>query len=179
MSNEEVGQDVKTESIGQDVKTEAVGSNEKAGDYSVPGYRFKELNETKTMEIKGLQAELLELKTSIKEKTTADAEEREDWRNLYEEAKTDRDKFKDDAQKFYSIEQTRKERLLESFPENLREKMSKLDSETLDQMKTEFTNKVPQVDNSGGGVSGGKVLEWKNLSTSDRKKNFADIMRKK
>jgi hypothetical protein len=57
--------------------------------------------------------------------------------------------------------------------------MSKLDSETLEQMKTEFTNKIPQVDNSGGGVSGGKVLEWKNLSDSDRKRNFADIMRKK
>jgi len=175
MSNEEVGQDVKTESIGQDVKTEVVESNEKAGDYSVPGYRFKELNETN----KNLEAKLLKLETSIKEKTTADAEEREDWRNLYEDAKTDRDKFKDDAQKFYSIEQSRKERLLESFPENLRDKMSKLDSETLEQMKTEFTNKVPQVDNSGGGVSGGKVLEWKNLSAVDRKKNFADIMRKK
>jgi len=175
MSDEKVGQDVKTESIAQDVKTEVVESNEKAGDYSVPGYRFKELNETN----KNLEAKLLKLETSIKEKTTADAEEREDWRNLYEDAKTDRDKFKDDAQKFYSIEQSRKERLLESFPENLRDKMSKLDSETLEQMKTEFTNKVPQVDNSGGGVSGGKVLEWKNLSTSDRKKNFADIMRKK
>ena len=46
-------------------------------------------------------------------------------------------------------------------------------------MKTEFTNKIPQVDNSGGGVSGGKVLEWKNLSDSDRKRNFADIMRQK
>lgn len=175
MSDEKVGQDVKTESIAQDVKTEVVESNEKAGDYSVPGYRFKELNETN----KNLEAKLLKLETSIKEKTTADAEEREDWRNLYEDAKTDRDKFKDDAQKFYSIEQSRKERLLESFPENLRDKMSKLDSETLEQMKTEFTNKVPQVDNSGGGVSGGKVLEWKNLSAVDRKKNFADIMRKK
>ena len=175
MSKEEVGQDVKTESIAQDVKTEVVDSNEKAGDYSVPGYRFKELNETN----KSLEAKLLKLETSIKEKSTADAVEREDWRNLYEEAKTDRDKFKDDAEKFYSIEQSRKERLLESFPENLREKMSKLDSETLEQMKTEFTNKVPHVDNSGGGVSGGKVLEWKNLSSSDRKKNFADLMRKK
>ena len=72
----------------------------------------------------------------------------------------------------------RKERLLESFPENLRDKMSKLDSETLEEMKTEFTNKVPQVDNSGGGVSGGKSLEWSKLPPNERKKHFADIMRK-
>ena len=42
-----------------------------------------------------------------------------------------------------------------------------------------FRNKVPQTDNSGGGVSGGKVLSWKDLSPEDRRKNFADIMRRK
>ena len=174
MSNEEVGQDVKTEAIVQDVKTEAVESNEKTEDYSVPGYRFKELNESK----KNLESELTELKAQIKQQEVSEAEEREEYKTLYESAKSDRDKFKDDAEKFYSIEQSRKERLLESFPENLREKMSKLDSETLEQMKTEFTNKVPQVDNSGGGVSGGKSLEWSKLAPSERKKHFADIMRK-
>ena len=175
MSEQEVGQDVKTEAIAQDVKTEAVNSNDKADDYSVPGYRFKKVNESN----KNLEAENMELKSKIKDREIAEAEQKEEYKNLYEEAKADRDKFRDDAQKFYSIEQSRKERLLESFPESLREKMSKLDSETLEQMKTEFTNKIPQVDNSGGGVSGGKVLEWKNLSDSDRKRNFADIMRKK
>ena len=174
MSEQEVGQDVKTEAIVQDVKTEAVESNEKTEDYSVPGYRFKELNESK----KNLESELTELKAQIKQQEVSEAEEREEYKTLYESAKSDRDKFKDDAEKFYSIEQSRKERLLESFPENLREKMSKLDSETLEQMKTEFTNKVPQVDNSGGGVSGGKSLEWSKLAPSERKKHFADIMRK-
>ena len=174
MSEQEVGQDVKTEAIAQDVKTEAVESNEKTEDYSVPGYRFKELNESK----KNLESELTELKAQIKQQEVSEAEEREEYKSLYESAKSDRDKFKDDAEKFYSIEQSRKERLLESFPESLREKMSKLDSETLEQMKTEFTNKVPQVDNSGGGVSGGKSLEWSKLAPSERKKHFADIMRK-
>ena len=174
MSEQEVGQDVKTEEVTQDVKTESVESNEKAENYSVPGYRFKELNESK----KNLESELSELKAQIKQQEISEAEEREEYKSLYESAKSDRDKFKDDAEKFYSIEQSRKERLLESFPENLREKMSKLDSETLEQMKTEFTNKVPQVDNSGGGVSGGKSLEWSKLAPSERKKHFADIMRK-
>ena len=174
MSEQEVNQDVKTEEVEQDVKTEAVSSTEKAEDYSVPGYRFKELNESK----KTLEAELESLKTAMKERETKEAEEREDWKNLYEEAKTDRDKFKDDAERFYSIEKSRVDRLLESVPESLRGKLSKLDSETLEEMKTEFTNKVPQVDNSGGGVSGGKTMEWSKLAPSERKKHFADIMRK-
>ena len=174
MSEQEVNQDVKTEEVEQDVKTEAVSSTEKAEDYSVPGYRFKELNESK----KTLEAELESLKTAMKERETKEAEEREDWKNLYEEAKTDRDKFKDDAERFYSIEKSRVDRLLESFPESLRGKLSKLDSETLEEMKSEFTNKVPQVDNSGGGVSGGKTMEWSKLAPSERKKHFADIMRK-
>ena len=175
MSNEEVGQDEKTEAIGQDVKTEVVESNDKAEDYSVPGYRFKELNEKN----KALESKVKAMETDAKAKVESEAVEREEFKELYEAAKVERDKYASDAEKYYSIEESRKSRLLESFPENLREKMSKLDSETLEQMKTEFTNKIPQVDNSGGGVSGGKVLEWKNLSDSDRKRNFADIMRKK
>ena len=175
MSNEEVGQDEKTEAIGQDVKTEVVESNDKAEDYSVPGYRFKELNEKN----KALESKVKAMETDAKAKVESEAVEREEFKELYEAAKVERDKYASDAEKYYSIEESRKSRLLESFPENLREKMSKLDSETLEQMKTEFTNKVPQVDNSGGGVSGGKSLEWSKLAPSERKKHFADIMRNK
>ena len=170
----QVVEDVKTPAVDQDVKTDAVSSNEKAEDYSVPGYRFRELNDAK----KNLESQVSELKGKIKEREVAEAEAKEEYKTLYEEAKTDRDNFKADAEKFYSIEQSRKERLLESFPENLREKMSKLDSETLEQMKTEFTNKVPPVDNSDGGVSSGKPMEWSKLAPAERKKHFADIMRK-
>jgi hypothetical protein len=177
MSETEVkAQDVKEEPVvNQDVKEDSVSSTDKAEDYSVPGKRFRELNEAK----KSLENELMTLRGELKEKEVAEAEEKEDWRNLYEETKSERDKFQADAKKFQAIEQSRKERLLESFPENLREKMSALDSDTLEQMQTEFNNKVPQTDNSGGGVSGGKVLSWKDLSPEDRRKNFADIMRRK
>ena len=175
MSEEKISHDVKDEAVSDNVKDQAVTSNEKAEDYSVPGYRFRELNEAK----KSLESKVAELQGKIKEREVAEAEEREEYKSLYEEAKADRDKFRDDAEKFYSIEQSRKERLLESFPEKLREKLVNLDSETLEQMKDEFTTKVPKVDASGGGVSGGKVLDWKNLSTSDRKKYFADIVRSK
>tara|TARA_Y100000004_G_scaffold84464_1_gene94795 strand:+ start:883 stop:1416 length:534 start_codon:yes stop_codon:yes gene_type:complete len=168
-------QDVKNEEVvNQDVKTDSVNSSDNA-DYNVPGKRFRELNEVK----KNLETELNELKSKIKERDIQEAEEKEDWRNLYEETKAERDKFKQDAEKFQSIEHSRKERLLESFPENLRDKMKALDSDTLEQMKTEFNNKVPQVDNSGGGVSGGKVLSWKEMTPSERRKNFADFMRPK
>ena len=175
MSEMEVNtQDVKAEEVqSQDVKTDSVNSNEKAEDYSVPASRFRELNQSK----KNLESELMQLKSQIKERETQEAEEKEDWRNLYEETKAERDRYKNDAEKFQSIESARKERLLESFPENLRDKMSALDSDTLEQMKSEFNNKVPQVDNSGGGVSGGKVPKWKDMSPKDRRKNFADIMR--
>ena len=172
--DKQVVEDVKTPAVDQDVKTDAVSSNEKAEDYSVPGYRFRELNDAK----KNLESQVSELKGKIKEREVAEAEAKEEYKTLYEEAKTDRDNFKADAEKFYSIEQSRKERLLESFPETLREKISKLDSETLEQMKTEFTNKVPPVDNSDGGVSSGKPMEWSKLAPAERKKHFADIMRK-
>ena len=172
--DKQVVEDVKTPAVDQDVKTDAVTSDDNAEDYSVPGYRFRELNDAK----KDLESQLSELKDSIKKREVAEAEEKQEFETLYKEAATERDAYKADAEKFQSIEQSRKERLLESFPEGLRDKISKLDSETLEQMKTEFTNKVPQVDNSGGGVSGGKPLEWSKLEPKERKKHFADIMRK-
>ena len=122
------------------------------------------------------EAEAIKFAESAKKKVQ-EAEEKEDWRNLYEDTKAERDQFKVQAEKFQQIESARKDRILESFPENLREKMSALDSDTLEQMKTELNNKVPQVDNSGGGVSGGKTLSWKDMNPKDRRKNFADIMR--
>lgn len=168
--------EVKSDSFdNQEVKTDSVESNDTANGYTVPGHvlgKQKEKNQA-------LELELQELKKQIKEREISEAEEKEDWRNLYEETKAERDKYQSDALKFQTIEEARKERLLESFPESLRDKMKTLDSETLEQMKTEFSTKVPQVDNSGGGVSGGKVLDWKNLSPAERKKNFADIMRGK
>ena len=78
MSEKEVGQDVKTEAVSDNVKDQAVASNEKAEDYSVPGYRFRELSEAK----KGLEKELMGLKDSIKEREVAEAEEKEDWREM-------------------------------------------------------------------------------------------------
>ena len=88
MSEQEVTQDVKTEAIAQDVKTEAVNSNDTADDYSVPGYRFKKVNESN----KNLEAENMELKSKIKDREIAEAEQKEEYKNLYEEAKADRNK---------------------------------------------------------------------------------------
>ena len=64
MSEQEVkAQDVKEEPVvNQDVKEDSVSSNEKAEDYSVPGYRFRELNDAK----KDLESQLSELKDSKK-----------------------------------------------------------------------------------------------------------------
>ena len=167
--------EVKSDSFdNQEVKTDSVESNETADNYTVPGHVLAKQKE----KYKTLESELSELKDVIKQRDVAEAEKKQEFEALYKEAATERDIYKADADKYQSIEEARKERLLESFPESLRNKISKLDSETLEEMKTELTNKVPQVDNSGGGISGGKPLEWSKLQPKDRKKHFADIMRK-
>ena len=174
MSEEKVqDQDVKTDSVQPDEKTAAVSGNEKSEDYQVPGYRFRELNEKNKI----LESELNEMKAQAKKREEAEAEEKQEYRELYEKTKVERDSFAKDAERFYSIEQSRKDRLLESFPENLREKINSLDSDTLEEMKNEFETKVPRTDQSDGGVSGGKAMEWSKLPPSERKKHFADIMR--
>ena len=175
MSEQEVTQDEKHADDQIPVEKEEVGVGaDKAEDYSVPGYRFRELNEKN----KALQDELQALHQAAKSREEKEAEEREEFKTLYENAKAERDSLAVDAEKFNSIETARKERLLESFPEKLRDRLSNLDSETLDVMKDEFTNKVPKVDASDGGVSGGKPANWSKLAPSERKKHFADIVSK-
>jgi glutamate synthase domain-containing protein 2 len=173
MSETNVSQDVKTEEVAQDVKTESVTSNEKAEEYTVPGYRFREINEEK----KALEKQLSNLQAQQKTEAEEKMAEKQQYKELYETTKVERDQFAKDAESFKAIEQARKERILEEYPEELRSKLSKLDSDTLEQMKTEFSKQVPSVDNSGGGVSGGKQLEWSKISPSERKSHFADIMR--
>tara|TARA_B100000287_G_C20494734_1_gene726549 strand:+ start:92 stop:631 length:540 start_codon:yes stop_codon:yes gene_type:complete len=175
MSEQEVTQDEKHADDQIPVEKKEAGSGtDKAEDYNVPGYRFRELNEKN----KALQDELKALHQASKAREEKEAEEREEYKTLYEKIKAERDSLAVDAEKFNSIETARKDRLLESFPEKLREKLSNLDSETLDVMKDEFTNKVPKVDESDGGVSGGKPANWSKLAPSERKKHFADIVSK-
>ena len=174
MSDEKViDQDVKTDSIQPDVKPAAVSGNEKTDNYSVPGFRFRELNDKN----KVLEQELTEIKAEAQKRAEKEAESRQEYKELYEKVKIERDSFAKDAEQYYSIEKARKDRVLESFPEGLRDKLSALDSETLETMKTEFDNQVPRVDGSDGGVSGGKPMEWTKMAPSERKKHFADIMR--
>ena len=173
MSETEVTQDVKEQDvIIPDEKKEAGSGTEKTEDYNVPGYRFRELNEKN----KSLQDELKALQQAAKDREEKEAEEREEFKTLYEKAKAERDALAVDAEKYSAIENSRKERLLESFPEKLHEKLKHLDSETLEMMKDEFNNEVPKVDGTDGGVSGGKPANWSKLAPNERKKHFADIV---
>ena len=169
----EVKQDVKDAVDPIPVENKESGSGtEKTEDYNVPGYRFRELNDKN----KALQDELKALQTAAKQREEKEAEEREEFKTLYEKAKAERDALAVDAEKFNTIETARKERLLESFPEKLREKLTHLDSDTLEVMKDEFNNEVPKVDATDGGVSGGKPANWSKLAPNERKKHFADIV---
>jgi hypothetical protein len=173
MSEDKVVEDVKTPSVDQNENADVVAGNDKTEDYSVPGFRFRELNDKN----KSLETKIREMESEKRAMAEKEAEEKQEYKKLYESAKEERDRYAVDAEKFMSIETARKERLLEDFPEGLRSKLEVLDSDALEQMKNEFNNKVPRVDESGGGVSSGKPLEWKKLSKDERKKHFADLMR--
>lgn len=168
----EVKPDVKEAAVAPDVKQETGSGTDKAEDYNVPGYRFREVND----KAKALEAELASMKADMKKREEAEAEEREEYKELYEKVKQERDSFAADADRFYAIEKDRKDRLLEEFPEKLRADLSKLDSNTLEQMKDEFKTTVPKVDDSDGGVSGGKPFNWSKLDPKDRKMRFQDIV---
>ena len=77
----EVKPDVKEAAVAPDVKQETGSGTDKAEDYNVPGYRFREVND----KAKALEAELASMKADMKKREEAEAEEREEYKEFMQE----------------------------------------------------------------------------------------------
>ena len=129
---------------------------------------------TRAQESEAKIAELEKKFTSIEETRL---KEKEDFKTLYEKASSDNESLSTTAKKWEAYESNRRETLLESVPEDERERLSKLDLDTLEYVTDKINNQktnAPEVVGKGRSVEPPKNIDWSNRD--ELKKDWGDIV---
>ena len=117
------------------------------------------------------------------EKKLASAEEaklkeKEDFKSLYEKVSSDNESLTANAQKWNKYEDNRRNALLESAPEEERERLAGLDLDTLEYVTGKINNVKANAPEVVGNPRGYKELpkDWTKLSADELKDNWSDIV---
>jgi len=120
-------------------------------------------------------AELEKKFTSIEE---ARLKEKEDFKTLYEKASSENESLASTAKKWQAYEESRRATLLESVPEEEKERLSKLDLDTLEYV----TNKINTTKSNAPEVAGNPRTKTKDLKVNwnnpeDMKANWGQLIK--
>ena len=129
---------------------------------------------TRAQESEAKIAELEKKFTSIEETRL---KEKEDFKTLYEKASSDNESLSTTAKKWEAYENNRRETLLESVPEDERERLGKLDLDTLEYVTDKINNQktnAPEVVGKGRSVEPPKNVDWSDKEAL--KDNWGDII---
>ena len=123
---------------------------------------------------------LVELEKKFKEQEEAKLKEKEDFKALYEKVSSENSSLTSNAEKWAKYEETKRESLLDKHPEDDREKLSKLDLDTLEYV----TNKINNTKANAPEVAGNPrknyktpPKDWTKLSQSELRENWDDIVK--
>ena len=123
---------------------------------------------------------LVELEKKFKEQEEAKLKEKEDFKALYEKVSSENSNLISNAEKWAKYEETKRESLLDKHPEDDREKLSKLDLDTLEYV----TNKINNTKANAPEVAGNPrkdykkpPKDWTKLSQSELRENWDDIVK--
>ena len=123
------------------------------------------LHENKKYRKRSQDAEtrLSELEKKLESAEEAKLKEKEDFKALYEKVSSDNDSLTKNADKWTKYEENRRTSLLESAPEEDREKLSTLDLDTLEYVTNKINNQkinAPEVVGQGRSVEPPKDIDW-------------------
>ena len=124
------------------------------------------------------ETRLAKLEKSLVKAEEAKLKEKEDFKALYEKASSDIDSLTANADKWSKYEEVRRGSLLEKHPEEDREKLSKLDLDTLEFVTNKINNNksnAPEVMGNARGVVPDKPVDWANKDSL--KENWGDILK--
>jgi len=131
---------------------------------------------TRAQESEAKLAELEKKFTSIEE---AQLKEKEDFKALYEKVSSENESLSSTAKKWESYEKNRRETLLESVPEEKRERLLNLDLDTLEFVTSEMNStksNAPEVVGNSRGKSN-VPKDWTTLSPDELRENWDDIVK--
>ena len=124
------------------------------------------------------EAQLKELQSQLAKAEEAKLKEKEDFKTLYEQTSGKMEAYKAQADKWTSYETAKREKLLNSVPEEERDAMSKLDLETLEFVTNKINNtkpNAPEVVGTSKGFTTNK--SWGEMSDAERRAYYDEKAR--
>jgi len=126
------------------------------------------------------ETRLAELEKKFAQQEESKLKEKEDFKALYEKVSSENSSLTSNAEKWAKYEETRRASLLEKHAEDDRERLSKLDLDTLEYV----TNKINNTKANAPEVAGNPrkdykkpIKDWTKLSQSELRENWDSIVR--
>ena len=136
--------------------------------------------ENKKYRIRAQESEerLTELEKKLDSAEETKLKEKEDFKALYEKVSSDNESLTETAQKWNKYEENRRNTLLESAPEEERERLAGLDLDTLEYVTSKLNNNKPNMPEVAGNPRGYKELpkDWTKMSDEDLRNNWGDVI---
>jgi hypothetical protein len=124
------------------------------------------------------ETQLAKLNKKLQSQENDKLKEKEEFKTLAEKLEAENTSLNSYKEQYESLVEKRKNALLEKLPEDKREQFNNKDLDVLEFMVSELSSKTPTEPQLRGTVKGKNVLEdWKDMSSKDKKKNWADIVR--
>ena len=136
--------------------------------------------ENKKYRIRAQEAEerLVKLEKKLASAEEAKLKEKEDFKALYEKVSSDNESLTETAQKWNKYEENRRNTLLESAPEEERDRLAGLDLDTLEYVTGKLTSSKPNAPEVAGNPRGYKELpkDWTKMDDRERRANWNNII---
>ena len=124
------------------------------------------------------ESRLAELENKLASAEEAKLKEKEDFRALYEKVSSENESLSANAQKWNKYEENRRNTLLESAPEEERERLAGLDLDTLEYVTGKLSSSKPNAPQVAGNPRGRVDLpkNWTSMSAAELRENWSGIV---
>ena len=125
------------------------------------------------------ETRLAKLEKSLAKAEEVKLKEKEDFKALYEKASSDIDSLTANADKWNKYEEIRRGSLLEKHPEEDREKLSKLDLDTLEYVTSKVSSVKTNAPEAAGNPRKDYVdynVDWTKMDAKERRAKWDDII---
>ena len=121
---------------------------------------------------------LAKLEKKLASAEEAKLKEKEDFKALYEKVSSENESLNTTAQKWNKYEENRRNTLLESAPEDERERLAGLDLDTLEYITGKLTSSKPNAPQVAGNPRGRVDLpkNWTTMSPAELRENWGSII---
>ena len=124
------------------------------------------------------EARLAELEKKLTSAEEAKLKEKEDFKALYEKVSSENEAVDANAQKWNKYEENRRNTLLESAPEDERERLASLDLDTLEYVTDKISNEKPNMPEVVGRARNVQPQKpYAQMSEDERRANWADVVK--